>query len=297
MAGRSLKRQKTNRMIMLNKVKIAWAGKHFGEEPPLVGQRNDADPSTKLGAGGIFFSGCNLHCVFCQNWQISQGGLGKEYSVAELAQIMLKLEKQGAINLDLVTPTIWWRLVKQAIKLAKDKGLKIPVAWNSNGYESVEIIKQLAGLVDIYLPDFKYGDDEAAKKYSKIENYPAVAKLALSEMLKQAGSLEIGADGLAKRGVIVRHLILPGNLENSFKALEIIKNIDKDLPVSLMRQYYPTHQASLYSEINRPVNEQEFKKVFERMIKLGLENGWTQEENCEKVMLPDFTKSEPFKIS
>ena len=273
---------------MIKKIKIAWAGKHFGEEPPLTGK-------AEQGAGGIFFSGCNLRCVFCQNWQISQAGLGKEYSVAGLADIMLSLEKQGAANIDLVTPTIWWRQIKQAIKLAKKQGLTIPVAWNSNAYESPEIIKQLNGLVDIYLPDFKYGDDEIAKKYSGAFNYSAVAGAAIKEMFKQVGSLEVDKNGLARRGVIVRHLILPDNLENSFKALAVISEIDKNIPVSLMRQYFPAHKVKKFPEINRPVSQIEFKKVFERMIELGLENGWTQAENCEKVMLPDFSKHEPFE--
>lgn len=276
-------------ILMSDQIKIAWAGKHFGEEPPLVGDK-------RQGAGGIFFSGCNLRCVFCQNWQISQSGLGKEYSVAELKEIMLDLEKQGAVNIDLVTPTIWWQQVKQAIQLARQDGLKIPIVWNSNAYEKVEIIKQLDGLVDIYLPDFKYGDNQAAKKYSNAANYSVIAKQAVEEMFKQAGGLKIGINGLAKRGVIVRHLILPNNLVNSFRALKIISQINKNLPVSLMRQYYPCHQAEKYPEINRRVSEQEFNKVFEYMCELGLENGWTQEKNCEKVFLPDFSKEEPFEI-
>jgi putative pyruvate formate lyase activating enzyme len=269
------------------KVKIAWYGKHFGEEPPLVGGKNQ-------GAGGIFFSGCNLRCVFCQNWQISQAGLGKNYSVGELAEIMLKLENDGAVNIDLVTPTIWWKQIVKALKIAKSQGLKIPIVWNSNAYEKVGVIKELDGLVDIYLPDFKYGDDVVGKKYSGIDNYSGVAGLSIKEMHRQLGNMKISEDGLARRGVLVRHLVLPNNLENSFKALMTISEIDKNLSVSLMRQYYPIHKAKQYPEINRPVKDKEFDKVFEYMIKLGLENGWVQEKNCEKVLIPNFTKIKPF---
>ncbi len=262
---------------MPNKIKIAWYGKHFGEEPPLVGDEN-------RGAGGIFFSGCNLKCVFCQNWQISQTGMGKEYSVEELADIMLELEKREVLNIDLVTPTNWWPQIIDAIKLAKSRGMKLPIVWNSNAYERAEIIKKLDGLVDIYLPDFKYGDAEIAKKYSNAVNYPEIAEAAIREMLKQVGA----------QNLIVRHLILPNNLDNSFKALKIISRIDKNIQVSLMRQYYPAHQAKKFPEINQRVTDAEFTKVFDYMCELGLLNGWTQAENCEKVMLPDFTKDKPF---
>lgn len=259
-------------------MKIAWYGKHFGEEPPINGLPNQ-------GAGGIFFSGCNLRCVFCQNWQISQAGLGKVYSVEELAGMMLDLEKQEAVNVDLVSPTIWRREIAEAVNLARARGLTLPIIWNSNAYESVETVKSLSGLVDIYLPDFKYGDPAVGEKYSGVKNYPAVAQAAIKEMAKQAGA----------KNVIVRHMILPNNLDNSFKALEIIKNMDKNLPVSLMRQYFPCHQAEKFPEINRQVSQQEYEKVFERMCELGLEDGWTQAENCEKVFLPDFSQKEPFK--
>ena len=265
---------------MNQKVKIAWHGKHFGEEPPLVGDKSQ-------GAGGIFFSGCNLRCVFCQNWQISHEAMGKEYDVAELAEMMLNLENSGAVNIDLVTPTNWWPQIIAGIKLAKSRGLKIPIIWNSNAYERVEIIKKLAGLIDIYLPDFKYGLDAPAKKYSNAVNYSSLAEAAIREMHKQVGA----------HGIIVRHLILPNNLYNSFKVLEIISKIDKNIPVSLMRQYYPMYGAEKYPEINRQITDEEFVKVFDKMIELGLENGWTQEENCEKILVPDFSKPEPFENS
>jgi putative pyruvate formate lyase activating enzyme len=302
------------------KVKIAWFGKHFGEEPPLVGTKTTPQPllgkEGGFGAGTIFFSGCNLHCVFCQNWQISQntprpsgtllnrGELFKEYSVAELAQIMLGLKNQGVANIDLVTPTPWRREIKQAIILARAKGLKIPIVWNSNGYESVEAIKDLAGLIDIYLPDFKYGDDEAAAKYSGAPEYSSVAEKAIREMYRQVGLLQIDANGLAKRGLIVRHLILPNNLPNTFSALEKIAAIDKNIHLSLMSQYYPvypalsgksgTSRAAEFPELNRQVSSEEIKAVENKKFELGLDNGWTQEAEAGEIFLPDFKRPNPF---
>ncbi len=225
-------------------VKIGWWGKHFGEEPPLVGKKNQ-------GAGGIFFTGCNLHCVFCQNYQISQQGFFKEKcSAKKLAEIMLNLQKQGAINIDLVTPTIWFAQIKKAIILAKKKGLKIPIVWNSNACEAAALLRQMEGLVDIYLPDFKYGDEEAAIKYSQASNYPEIAEKAIKEMLRQVGYLK-EEDGIAKKGLIVRHLVLSNNLENSFAVLRILAGIDKKIHLSLLNQYYPAYKAEDFPEINR----------------------------------------------
>ncbi|TFG35494.1 MAG: radical SAM protein, partial [Parcubacteria group bacterium] len=195
-----------------NFVKISWFGKHFGEEPPLVKDK---------GAGTIFFTGCNLRCVYCQNYQISQGNVaGNNYSIAELVKIMLGLQKEGALNIDLVTPTIWFRQIKEAVIEAKKQGLVIPIVWNTNAYDGIRILKEVEGLVDIYLPDFKYGDDNLAFKYSGVKNYVQTAKESVKEMFRQVGNLTVSQDEVAERGVIVRHLILPNNLENSFKALE-----------------------------------------------------------------------------
>lgn len=270
---------------MARKIKIAWAGKHFGEEPPLSGKQS---------AGAIFFSGCNLACVFCQNWQISQGGMGKEYSIEELADMMLDLQNNGAINIDLVTPTIWWRKIKTALQIAKSKGLTLPIVWNSNAYEQVAILKQMTGLVDIYLPDFKYGDDETSVKYSHAHNYSATATRAIKEMLGQVGHLQVDEDGNARRGVIVRHLILPNNVQNSLAALKILNNINPRLHISLMRQYFPLHRAKNYPEINRQITEQEFERVFDCLWELDLRNGWVQDEKSSAKFIPDFTKNVPF---
>ncbi|MFH0792101.1 MAG: radical SAM protein [bacterium] len=269
------------------KIKIAWVGKHFGEEPPLVGNE-------RQGAGGIFFSGCNLRCVFCQNYQISQEDLfNQEITPEGLAEIMLNLERQGSVNIDLVTPTIWYKQIKEALTIAKKNGLKIPIVWNSNGYESIEIIKEMAGLVDIYLPDFKYGIEEIGWKYSKVKQYPQIAKIAISEMYRQVGNLEI-KNGLAKKGLIIRHLVIPGNLENSYRALDIIAEIDKDIHLSLLNQYFPVFKAKEYPEINREVTEEEFEKIQDYALRLGFENGWIQTDRSSETFLPDFKKSNPF---
>ncbi len=268
------------------KVKIAWFGKHFGEEPPLTG-------TNRQGAGGIFFSGCNLRCVFCQNYQISQESAGKEYSIEELAGIMLQLQNGGAINIDLVSPILWWKQIGQAIDLARTKGLKLPIIWNSNGFEPMEILKKMRGKIDIYLPDFKYGDDEIGFKCSGIKNYSVVAAKALKEMLAQTGYLKIENE-LAVKGVIVRHLILPNNLENSFLALEKIAAVDRNLHLSLMSQYFPAHRAKSFPELSRPLIKEEFEAVCEKMEAIGFANGWFQELSSAPCLLPDFNKINPF---
>ncbi|MFA6146309.1 MAG: radical SAM protein [Patescibacteria group bacterium] len=273
---------------MLKKIiKIAWIGKHFGEEPPLIGNKNQ-------GAGGIFFSGCNLRCVFCQNFQISQQKLAeKEYSIEELTDIMLNLQKQKAINIDLVTPTIWLPYIKEAIVLAKKRGLIIPIVWNSNAYEKVEALKQMEGLVDIYLPDFKYGDDEIAFKYSGIKNYTATAISAIKEMLRQVGYLKT-KNNIAYKGIILRHLILPNNIQNSLQVLEQTALIDKNIHISLMNQYYPLYNAKDFKEIDQCVSDEEFNKVCKHALNLGFNNGWIQEKDSSRIFIPDFTLKNPF---
>ncbi|MDP2930798.1 MAG: radical SAM protein, partial [bacterium] len=246
-------------MDSTNLVKIAWFGKHFGEEPPLVGE---------AGAGGVFFTGCNLRCVYCQNYQISQQGMGKDYTLEEFAEIMLDLQNQGALDIDLVTPTIWAERIKKAVKIAKAQGLTIPIIWNSNAYESVEMIRGLEGVVDIYLPDFKYGDDELALKYSGVNDYVEKAKEAIEEMLKQVGHLQTSEQGIAKKGIIVRHMILPNNIENSFKVLGYLHEIDKNIYIHLMAQYGPMNRASEFPELNRTITQKELDQVFERLVAL-----------------------------
>ncbi|MFA5355606.1 MAG: radical SAM protein [Candidatus Paceibacterota bacterium] len=256
-------------------IKIAWSGPHFGEEPPLVG---------KNGAGAVFFSGCNMRCVFCQNWQISQGNIGKYYSPGEFKKMMLDLQNKGALNIDLVSPTIWAERIRQPIAEAKKEGLKIPVVWNSNACESTKILKSLEGLVDIYLPDFKYGDNEAAFKYSGAKEYVERAKEALKEMVRQVGP----------ENVIVRHMILPDNVENSKRALERIKEISPDISLSLISQYEPVYKADKFPEINRNISKKEFEEVFNYMSELGFSKGWVQDMESHGKFLPDFAKENPF---
>lgn len=276
----------------MEKLKIAWSGIHTGEEPPLIP------------AGGIFFTGCNLHCIFCQNYQISQENLGKFYSIEELVNIMLDLQTQGAVNIDLVTPTIWWKQIKPAIILARERELTLPIVWNSNGFDDLEILKEMKDLVDIYLPDFKYSDDEMAYKYSGIKNYVETVKLAIKEMLDQVVPPQRDPDShretlliennIAKKGIVVRHMVLPNNLANSFGVLQMLSEIDKKIHISLMNQYFPMHKAGEYPEINRIVSEEEFNQVYEYLQELGFTNGWAQGEKSQQFLIPDFRKEEPF---
>jgi len=276
----------------MESVRISWFGKHFGEEPPLTGK--EARLKRSRGAGTIFFTGCNLHCVYCQNFQISQQGTGQNYSIEELSQIMLDLQNQGAANIDLVTPTIWHEPIKQAIIISREKGLKIPVVWNSNGYDGAKIIKEMAGLVDIYLPDFKYSNNDLAFKYSGINGYVEKTKATISEMYRQAGNLKLSKQGIAEKGIIIRHLILPDNIENSLRVLGLIKEINKNIFVSLMSQYEPVYKAKEYPELNRRITKQEFEVVHNYQLELGLVNGWVQKMGSQEILLPDFTKQNPF---
>lgn len=289
---------------MNNQVKIAWFGKHFGEEPPLTGDCNQ-------GAGGIFFSGCNLRCCFCQNYQISQENIGgKFYNTEELADIMIDLQSNDCICVDLVSPTIWYKQIKESILIAKNKGLIIPIVWNSNGYEDVKIIKEMEGLIDVYLPDFKYYYNDLALKYSGIENYKETAILAIKEMYNQVGIFkeqklktknaeklkkENQKEEIAKnRGLIIRHLILPNNVDNSFGVLNEISNIDKNIHISLMSQYNPVYNAKKFIEIDRKLTMDEFDLVYNYQLLLGMENGWYQEMNSSDCFVPDFKKDNPF---
>ncbi|RLF25597.1 MAG: hypothetical protein DRN01_06185, partial [Thermoplasmata archaeon] len=268
-------------------VKIAWFGKYFWEEPALIGNKEQ-------GTGSIFFSGCNLHCVFCQNYQISQEGLGKFYSIEDLVNIILRLQKQGVVSIDLVTPTIWWQSIKQALILARKRGLKVPVIWNSNAYEDVFALKKMEGLVDVYLPDFKYGDDKIAWHYSRARDYSSIAFKAIKEMFSQVGLLKIGKDSIAKKGLIVRHLVLPHNVENSMRVLDLLAKISKDIHISLMSQYFPVYKAKEYPEINRRVTQEEFEKVLDYACSLGFRYGWFQEETDDSLF-PDFQRKNPFR--
>ncbi|MCS7232694.1 MAG: radical SAM protein [Synergistetes bacterium] len=228
---------------------VSSYGPHFGEESFLVGRG---------GSGTIFFTYCNMKCVFCQNYDISQLGSGRVIKVEDLAKIMLILQRAGCHNINLVTPTPHIYSIAKAIELAKSKGLELPIVYNCGGYESVETLKLLRGLIDIYMPDFKYGDSEVGEELSKVKNYTEIALQAIEEMLSQVGHLEIGPDGIAKKGVFIRHLIMPNDAASSFKALELLAKNFPGIAINIMDQYYPTHLANNYPKISRRINTREW---------------------------------------
>ena len=250
-------------------VKIALYSIHKFEEPCISGEN---------GSGTIFFSNCNMNCIYCQNYEISQLGKGKEISIEKLAEIMLKQQEKGVENINLVTPTSYALHIIEAIKIAKQKGLKIPIVYNTNGYENVETLKLLEGLVDIYLPDLKYFDNELGKKYSKVDNYFEIATEAIKEMYRQVGQSVLDEKGVMKKGLMIRHLILPNNIENSKQILKWIKeNFDNNVYVSIMAQYFPTYKAKKTSDLNRKLTQKEYEEVEQYLYDLELENGYIQE--------------------
>lgn len=262
-------------------IKLAMASIHNFEEPCISGEN---------GSGTVFFSNCNMNCVFCQNYKISQQGLGREISIEELAEIFIDEQNKNAENINLVTPTMYVYHIIEAIKIAKNKGLKIPIVYNSNGYENVETIKKLKGYIDIYLPDLKYYDDDLAFKYSGVKNYFENATSAIKEMYNQVGSPVLDEKGMMKKGLIIRHLVLPNNLQNSKDVLKWINdNIDKKVFVSVMAQYFPTNKAKDFPEINRKLTKEEYEEIENYLYSLDLDNGYIQElGEHEEEYVPDF---------
>ncbi len=262
-------------------IKLAMASIHNFEEPCISGEN---------GSGTVFFSNCNMNCVFCQNYKISQQGLGREISIEELAEIFIDEQNKNAENINLVTPTMYVYHIIEAIKIAKNKGLKIPIVYNSNGYENVETIKKLDGYIDIYLPDLKYYDDDLAFKYSGVKNYFENATSAIKEMYNQVGSPVLDENGMMKKGLIIRHLVLPNNLQNSKDVLKWINdNIDKKVFVSVMAQYFPTNRAKEFPEINRKLTKEEYEEIENYLYSLDLDNGYIQElGEHEEEYVPDF---------
>ena len=262
-------------------IKLAMASIHNFEEPCISGEN---------GSGTVFFSNCNMNCVFCQNYKISQQGLGREISIKELAEIFIDEQNKNAENINLVTPTMYVYHIIEAIKIAKNKGLKIPIVYNSNGYENVETIKKLNGYIDIYLPDLKYYDDDLAFKYSGVKNYFENATSAIKEMYNQVGSPVLDENGMMKKGLIIRHLVLPNNLQNSKDVLKWINdNIDKKVFVSVMAQYFPTNRAKEFPEINRKLTKEEYEEIENYLYSLDLDNGYIQElGEHEEEYVPDF---------
>ena len=264
-----------------SEVKINLATLHFGEEPPISGSK---------GSGTIFFSHCNLRCVFCQNYSISSDGWGSEASTLELAKLMLNLQTQQAHNINLVTPTHYSPQVAAALIMAKDMGLSIPIVWNSSAYESPQTLQRLAGLVDIYLPDLKYAYGIHAAKYSAAADYPAIAMAAIKEMYAQTGNLISDDNGIAKRGTIVRLLVMPNGLSGAQKSLlRLADEIGTEISISLMGQYYPAGKASEYSELNRGITEQEYQSVVDTAQELGFSDIYVQELSCCDTWTPKFS--------
>ena len=245
-----------------NEVVISSVGPHFGEEPPLVGFR---------GSGTIFFTSCNLSCLFCQNYDISQLRRGRQVTIEELSTAMINLQNIGCHNINLVTPTHFTPQIIRALTSAIEKGLEIPIVYNCGGYESVETLKLLKDIIDIYMPDIKYSINENAFKYSGIKNYWEIVKTAVKEMHNQVGDLHIDKKGIAKRGLLIRHLVLPNNLAGSKQILDFIANeVSRDSYVNVMDQYRPAYNAYQYEELNRHLNTDEFMEAMNYAVKLGL---------------------------
>ena len=261
-------------------LRINLAQLHFGEEPVISGN---------LGSGTIFFTHCNLKCVFCQNYSISQEGNGSYCSPEDLSDLMLDLQHQGAHNINLVTPTHYSLHIREALLRARENGLHIPIVWNSNAYETVETLAQMQGLVDIYLPDFKYSYAAYSKLYSSAPDYPEIALKAISEMKRQVGDLKLDEEGIATRGLIIRLLVLPNNIAGIQRSLDLIaQNLGPQTQISLMGQYYPTHKAFLFPELSRGISTTEYDKALDAIHAYGFTNVWTQEISCNDEWTPHF---------
>lgn len=251
-------------------VKLARAELHLWEEPPI---------SCGKGSGAVFFSHCNLKCVFCQNHEISQEFKGKAVSIERLSDIFIELQEKGANNINLVTPTHYVPQIKEAIEIARNKGLNLPILYNTNGYDSLETIKSLEGYIDVYLPDFKYFNDKYAFKYSKIKNYKENVLPVLKEMVNQTGEPKFDSEGRIQKGVIIRHLMLPGLLFDSKKVIDTIYNtFGNKVYISIMNQYIPMNKASLYPEINKTLNPKHYDSLVNYAADIGITNGFIQDE-------------------
>ena len=266
---------------MSSSLTAARAALHMWEEPCISG---------KTGSGTVFFSGCSLKCIFCQNREISTGRFGKEISEDRLADIFLELQEKGAANINLVTGAHFVPHIIYAVRKAKKLGLRIPILYNSSGYERVETLKFLDGLIDIYLPDFKYMDPELAKRFSKAADYPETAKAALTEMVRQTGPCVFDGRGMLLRGTVVRHLILPAHTKDSLRITEYIRNtFGNDVYFSLMNQYTPPAETLSAAELNRRTTRREYEKVLAGALEMGVENGFFQEGmTAEESFIPAF---------
>lgn len=262
-------------------VRIARAALHEWEEPCISGEN---------GSGTIFFSHCSLRCVYCQNQAISRGKSGKAVSVERLAEICLELQLQGAHNINLVTPTHYVPQIVQALAIARDQGLTLPIVYNCGGYESSQSLTLLKGIVDIYLPDFKYFSSGLAERYSSAPDYPEAVKESLAEMFRQVGTPVFDEDGMMRRGMIIRHLMLPGCLEDSKQVVTYLYHTFGDaVYLSLMNQYTPLPQVVGYPELNRRIFSEEYAELVDYAVELGVVNGFTQEEGtASESFIPEF---------
>lgn len=257
-----------------DKIRVARAALHYWEEPCISGED---------GSGTVFFSHCTLKCVFCQNYDISQCEYGKEITTERLAEIFIELQDKGALNINLVTPTHYVVQIIEAIKMSRKQGLKLPIIYNSSGYENVETIKLLKGYIDVYLPDLKYFNNKYSTKYSKAINYFQFAKEAIDEMVDQVGEVKFDENGIVQKGVIIRHLMLPGLLFDSKKIIDYIYNkYGNKVYISIMNQYTPLENVKDYPEINKRLNSKHYDAMIDYAVSIGVENGFIQEEGTDK---------------
>lgn len=263
---------------------VSKAFLHMWEEPCISGNR---------GSGTVFFSGCTLRCIFCQNHEISHGGLGREITIEELADIFLALKENGAHNINLVTPSHFIPAIREALIIAgKGERLDIPVVYNTNGYDSIEGLRTMEGLIDVYLPDLKYISPDLSREYSGAGDYYEKASMAIAEMYSQVGAPVFDDDGIIQRGLIIRHLVLPGHVNETLRILDWIAGNIPEAYVSLMSQYIPCHLAGSHPVLGRHITRYEYDKVMNRFIKLGL-NGYVQErESASEQFIPDFSLSD-----
>ncbi len=260
---------------------LARAALHMWEEPCISG---------KKGSGAVFFTGCGLRCCFCQNHDIAIGSRGLAVTVERLSEIFLELKEKGAANINLVTGAHYVAQIVQALDLARERGLDLPIIYNSSGYEKTETLKALEGYVDIYLPDMKYMEEELAQKFSHAEDYPETAKAAIREMVRQTGKCEFDESGYIRKGTIVRHLILPGHTRNSRKVLKYLyETYGDDIYISIMNQYTPVRSFDRYEELNRKVTKREYERVLDAAVEMGIRNGFIQEgETASESFIPKF---------
>lgn len=270
-------------------INISHAGLHFGEETPISGTK---------GSGTIFFTGCNLRCVFCQNYQISQEFRNDQTRIMtadDLASEMLRLQDMGAHNINFVSPSHMIFQMADAITVAKRNGLVVPVVYNSNGYDSVDALHRIRGLVNIYLPDIKYMENELGKQLSAVDDYADIVSGVIREMLNQVGHLQMNDEGIAVQGVLVRHLVLPGYPDNSRKCLRFLADLSPDIFVSIMSQYSPQHKACDYPDINHTITKDAYDDLIDYALELELDNAFIQELESQEHYLPDFAQENPFK--